>query len=93
MAVLSQTTNHPLHAYRVLSLTTGVRTKEARPLQWDRVHLSADVPYVEVWRSVRKLGETKTKSSRRTLALPSLAVEALKKQEQHAPSGRQVMER
>ena len=52
-----------LHAYFVLSLLTGVRTEEARALTWDRVHLTAmgDLPpHVEVWRSVRKGGDTKT---------------------------------
>jgi len=37
-------------------------------------------PHVEVWRSVRLSGDTKTKKSRRTLALPARCVEALKKQ-------------
>lgn len=37
-------------------------------------------PHVEVWRSVRLSRDTKTKKSRRTLALPARCVEALKKQ-------------
>ena len=36
--------------------------------------------YVEVWRSVRPGGDTKTRRSRRTLALPARCVEALRKQ-------------
>jgi hypothetical protein len=55
----------------VLSLLTGVRTEEARALTWDRLHLEpvGDVPpHVEVWRSVRKGGDTKTRKGRRTLA-------------------------
>jgi integrase len=35
---------------------------------------------VSVWRSVREGGDTKTKKSRRTLALPALCVHALKLQ-------------
>jgi len=34
-------------------------------------------PHLMVWRSVRAKGETKTKKSRRTIALPERAVEAL----------------
>lgn len=64
----------------MLSLLTGVRTEEARALTWDRVHLEkgGDLPpHVEVWRSVRKGGDTKTKKSRRTLALPEEVVRVL----------------
>lgn len=35
-------------------------------------------PYVAVWRSVRAGGDTKTRRSRRTLALPKRCVDALK---------------
>ena len=35
---------------------------------------------MEVWRSVREGGDTKTRKSRRTLALPSRCVDALRKQ-------------
>jgi integrase len=37
-------------------------------------------PHVAVWRSVRKGGDTKTKKSRRTLALPKRCVDALELQ-------------
>jgi integrase len=73
-----------MYAYIVLSLLIGVRTEEARALRWDHVHLDGDPhadpplpPHVALWRSVRDRGETKTKRSRRTLALPHLAAEAL----------------
>lgn len=62
-----------IHAYVVTSLLVGIRTEEVRPLTWDRVHLSPagdTAPHVEVWRSVRRRGETKTRKSRRTLAVP-----------------------
>jgi integrase len=74
-----------MHAYIVLSLLTGVRTEEARALRWQHVDLDGDPgaspampPHVAVWRSVRGHGETKTERSRRTLALPRMAVEALR---------------
>jgi integrase len=73
-----------LHAYIVLSLLTGVRTEEARALRWDHVHLDGKPPTIDVWRSVRRHGDTKTERSRRTLALPQAAAEALSAhREQH----------
>ncbi|MGH3342286.1 MAG: site-specific integrase [Carbonactinosporaceae bacterium] len=79
-AVMEASKKTRLHAYFVLSLLTGVRTEEARALTWDRVHLEKEgdlPPYVEVWRSVRKGGDTKTKKSRRTLAIPEEVVNVL----------------
>ena len=73
-----------MHAYIVLSLLAGLRTEEARALRWAHVDLDGDPdaippvpPHVAVWRSVRAHGETKTERSRRTLALPAAAVQAL----------------
>lgn len=80
-AVLTAAAQSRLYAYVVVSLLTGIRTEEARALTWGRVHLVkvGDVPpHIEVWRSVRAHGDTKTKKSRRTLSLPSQAVEVLK---------------
>jgi integrase len=63
----------------------GARTEELRALMWDHVDLVGTPgvvplvpPYIAVWRSVRSGGDTKTKKSRRTLALPQRCVEALK---------------
>ena len=74
-----------MHAYLTLSLLTGIRTEEARALRWQHPDLDGDPhadppvpPHVAVWRSVRGHGETKTQRSRRTLALPRLAVQALR---------------
>jgi integrase len=74
-----------MYAYIVLSLLVGVRTEEARALCWHDLNLDGDPqakplvpPYVAVWRSVRLHGETKTERSRRTLALPQMATEALR---------------
>lgn len=85
-AVLTKTVDDPLYCYIVVSLLTGARTEELRALRWEHVHLDGKPdasppvpPYVEVWRSVRTGGDTKTSKSRRTLALPALAVEQLRK--------------
>jgi integrase len=80
--VLMLTVTDRLHTYIVLSLLTGARTEELRALEWQHVHLEwvGDVPpHVEVWRSVREGGDTKTEKSRRTIALPERCIEALRK--------------
>jgi integrase len=76
--VLQLTREDPLYCYIVMSLLTGARTEELRALRWEHVHLDAEPPHVEVWRSVRSDGDTKTRKSRRTLALPALAVQELR---------------
>src|SRR6266568_2589908 len=74
-----------LGAYVSLCLLTGVRTEEARALTWAHVDLDGQPdasppvpPSVAVWRSVRQNGDTKTRKSRRTLALPQASVDALR---------------
>ncbi len=83
-AVLKAAEESPMRAYVVVSLLTGARTEELRALTWDHVFLKGDPdanppipPYMAVWRSVRATGDTKTRKSRRTLALPARCVEAL----------------
>lgn len=54
-------------------------------MTWDHVDLEGDPereisPYVAVWHSVRVGGDTKTKKSRRTLALPKRCIVALIRQ-------------
>jgi integrase len=66
-----------MYVYVALCATTAVRTEEARALQWENVHLDVKPPHVEVWRSVRASGDTKTEKSRRTLALAELGRTAL----------------
>jgi integrase len=85
LALLDAARESRLNAYVVLSLTVGIRTEEARELCWDHVDLDGDPgavrpvpPSVAVWRSVRQGGDTKTAKSRRTLALPRTAVQALR---------------
>jgi len=70
--------DHYLGAYIIVSLSTGIRTEEARALRWDHVDLDGDPragvpPHIAVWRSVRDGHDTKTQRSRRTLALPQSA--------------------
>jgi integrase len=77
-AVLTKTEKDPLHCYIVVSLLTGARTEELRALRWEHVHLDVEPPHVEVWRSVRRTGDTKTRQSRRTLAQPGLAAQRLR---------------
>lgn len=80
-----------LYAYLVLSLLSGVRTEEARPLTRDHVFLETDddtPPHVAVWRSVRKHGETKTRKSRRTIALPRQVVDVLEEHKRWQKPGR-----
>jgi integrase len=81
--VLVLTRQHRMYAYIVVSLTVGLRPEEVRALEWKHVHLDPDgstPPHVEVWRSTRHHGDTKTAGSRRTLALPDLAVTVLREQ-------------
>lgn len=73
-----------MHAYIVVALLTGARTEELRALTWDHVFLKGEPtavpsvpPCIAVWRSVRSTGDTKTRKSRRTLALPARCVEVL----------------
>jgi integrase len=78
-----------MHAYVVVSLLTGARTEELRALTWSHLDLEGDAsglpptpPSIQLWRSVRAGGETKTKRSRRTLELPALCVDALREHRQ-----------
>ena len=93
-ALLAAAEGTRMHAYIALCLATGIRTEEARALRWEHVDFGDPVanPPVPasaaVWRSVRSHGDTKTEKSRRTLALPEMAVDAL-----WAHRERQVAER
>ncbi|MCF3171106.1 tyrosine-type recombinase/integrase [Streptomyces violaceoruber] len=72
-AVLRAKAGSWINAYVVLSLLVGVRPEEARPLTWTHVHVDREGggrPHVDVWRSVRRHGDTKTRKSRRSLAMP-----------------------
>jgi integrase len=97
-ALLSAAVANAMHAYVVLSLLIGVRTEELRALTWSHVDLEgkpatattpALPPSIMVWRSVRAGGDTKTKRSRRTLALPQRCVDALREHRIHQDMLRQ----
>ncbi len=84
-AVLSAAERSSMRGYIVVALLTGARTEELRALTWDHVDLEGNPsasplvpPNVKVWRSVRAGGDTKTRKSRRSLAMPQRAVDALK---------------
>ncbi|OXM69349.1 site-specific integrase [Amycolatopsis vastitatis] len=84
-AVLKAAEGSPLHAYIVLSLLIGARTEELRPLTWDHVDLAGNAAAtpavlrsISVYRSVRAGGDTKTRTSRRGLAMPMRCVVALR---------------
>ncbi|MDQ0378203.1 site-specific integrase [Amycolatopsis thermophila] len=84
-AVLRAAEGTPMRAYVVVSLLTGARTEEMRALTWSHVDLVGRPdanppipPHMMVWRSVREHGDTKTRKSRRSLALPKRCVEALR---------------
>ncbi|HKO20823.1 MAG TPA: site-specific integrase [Acidobacteriaceae bacterium] len=81
-------------AYVIVSLLSGCRTEEVRPLLWNHVVLLSeeevktlqesgeDKPsgHIKVWRSVRAGGDTKTKKSRRSLGIPQRCIDALRAQ-------------
>ncbi|MFC9243242.1 tyrosine recombinase XerC [Streptomyces sp. NPDC057136] len=86
-AVLKAAEGTSMYAYIVVALLTGARTEELRALTWDHLFLKGrpdadppQPPHMAVWRSVRRGGDTKTRKSRRTLALPARCVEALWRQ-------------
>jgi integrase len=82
-ALLTAAEGSDLYAYVTLSLLTGARTEELRALTWANVDLEGNPdltpllpPTVQLWRSVRSTGDTKTKLSRRTLRLPVRCIDA-----------------
>ena len=93
-ALLAAAEGTRMHAYIALCLATGIRTEEARALRWEHVDFGDPVASppapasVAVWRSVRSHGDTKTDKSRRTLALPEMAVTALRAHRERRPGDR-----
>ncbi|WP_433274067.1 tyrosine-type recombinase/integrase [Pseudonocardia xinjiangensis] len=84
-ALVEHATDSTMGAYVLLSLLTGARTEELRALTWSHVNLDGAptahppvLPHMMVWRSVRTGGDTKTRTSRRTLALPQRCIDALR---------------
>lgn len=91
--ILKGTESHRMHAYILVSMLTGARTEEMRELTWNDVVLKSSggvPPHMMVWRSVRRNGDTKTRKSRRTIALPQLCVDALIKHRRVQAEARQA---
>jgi integrase len=95
VALIRAARPYGLYAYVVLSLLVGIRTEEARALRWDHVDLDGNPgadppvpPHVDVWRSVRAHGDTKTKKSRRSLGLPRMAVDVLREHQERQAAAR-----
>ena len=93
--LLAAARKHPtMYAYIVVSLLTGARTEELRALTWSHTDLDGEPPSVQLWRSVREGGDTKTRLSRRTLELPNECVVALREHRRwHAQSRRRTAAR
>jgi integrase len=70
-------------SYAIVAVMTGCRPEELRALTWSHVDLADGV--IAVWKSDRHGGDTKTSKSRRTLAIPQRAIQALlRRREQQA---------
>jgi integrase len=82
-AFLAACRSHRLEALFVLAITTGARSGELLALPWDQVDLGAGT--ITIRRSLQELDgkfaltEPKTNRSRRTIAIPPVAVEALRR--------------
>ena len=93
-ALLTAAEGTRMHAYIALCLATGIRTEEARALRWEHITFgdpdtTPPVPAsAAVWRSIRAHGDTKTEKSRRTLALPHMAADALRLHKQRQDQDR-----
>ena len=96
-ALVEHAKGSTMGAYVLVSLLTGARTEELRVLTWSHVDLTGNphadppvLPHMRVWRSLRAGGDTKTRNSRRTLALPERCVEALNEQRQRQGAQRRL---
>lgn len=94
-AILNAAEGTRMYAYVVLSILIGARTEELRALVWSEVDLTGEPgtdapPWIAVWRSVREGGDTKTRKSRRSLALPRRCVEALREHRARQDGERQA---
>jgi integrase len=78
--------NLRLEALFVLAITLGLRPGELRAVTWDLVDVDNGV--IHIWTSASRGGDTKTPASKRSLALPKRALNALV-----AHQARQALER
>jgi integrase len=97
-----------LQAYVVVSLLTGARTEEMRALRWNhivpydedsgRLRPITEIGWghgrfaIYVWRSVRASGDTKTRKSRRTLALSKRCARVLQAHQERQGRPARAME-
>lgn len=83
-AILETTATEPLYSLWLLALSTGMRRGELLGLQWQ------DIDFDAGWLTIRRtvtngptgakfIGEPKTNAGRRKLALPSEAIDALRR--------------
>jgi integrase len=82
--LLEAARGEPIDTLVVLSVSTGLRMGEALGLQWanvdlDRRQLRIDKSLHRVTGQGQVLAETKTRRSRRTLILPVMTAESLRK--------------
>lgn len=84
-----------LEAAWIVALTLGLRRGEVLGLAWSDLSLDDDPPTLSVRRSLTRLpklglrlDDTKTRQSRRTLALPAVTVEALRTHRQRQREAR-----
>jgi integrase len=80
-AVLDAATGHKnLDAFIHLGFLTGASPDEIRGLHWAEVdYLDSDAPGIDVTRTLRHHGGTKTPARMRGLGLPQLAIDAMKR--------------
>ena len=83
-AILSAFNGHPYEALVTLALATGLRQGELLGLRWEDIDLEAGTARVDG--QLQRIGgaytltDLKTNQSRRTLPLPAVAVEAIRRQ-------------
>jgi integrase len=86
-AMVSVADRHRFGPFYVLAGATGLRPGELCALRWVDVHLDEQRPYLVVAGAVRRaqhgysIGPAKTPGSRRALPVPSVAVDALRTQD------------
>ena len=77
-----------------MAIGTGFRQGEILGITWSNVALDVERPTITVTQTLQRFGselrlvETKTKSSNRTLRIPSFVVDALKRQRQRTAEER-----
>ncbi len=76
--LLNAAQDHPLEALVTVALTTGLRRGELLGLQWQDIDVEHAILHVS--RIVSPMGKIETAAIARIIALPKIALDALKKQ-------------